>query len=397
VRASLDKVSLAKGLYWVGAIDWNIRNFHGYITPRGTTYNAYLIVDEKTALVDTVKAPFFNEMLERIEEIVKPEEIDYVISNHVEIDHSGSLPMTMKLLKKAELIATEKGKSGLNKYYKTDWRFVTTKERSELDLGKRKLKFIETPMLHWPDSMVTYMEEENILLSSDAFGQHFATSKRFDDQVDTSILMQEAAKYYANIVMPFGTVVQSVLSKLQNLKITMIAPAHGAIWRTNPKKIVEAYGKWAKGKSTNKILIVYDSMWGSTEMIAKTLQEAISGEDVEVGWFNLSKVDDSEVMTQVLDAKALLVGSPTLNNGMFPTVARFLTYMKGLRPKGKIGACFGSYGWGGGAVKAMEEELRRTGIEVIESNLDFRYVPDKEELQKAEEFGKMIANRVKES
>jgi len=392
----VNKVSLTKGLYWVGAIDWNIRSFHGYITPRGTTYNAYLIVDEKIALVDTVKAPFFNEMLERIQEIVKPEEIDYVISNHVEIDHSGSLPMTMKLAKNAELIATEKGKSGLTKYYKTNWRFTTTKERSELDLGKKKLKFIETPMLHWPDSMVTYVEGDSILLSSDAFGQHLATSQRFDDQADMDIVMQEAAKYYANIVMPFGTVVQNVLGKLQNLKINTIAPAHGVIWRTNPKRIVEAYGKWARGESENKVVIVYDTMWGSTEIIAKALLDAISTEDVEVGWFNLSKTDDSEVVTQVLDAKALLIGSPTLNNGMFPTVARFLAYLKGLRPKEKIGACFGSYGWGGGAVKAMEEELRRTGVEVIESKLDFRFVPDEEELRKAKEFGKMIAQRIKQ-
>jgi flavorubredoxin len=389
------KVSLAKGLYWVGAIDWNIRSFHGYITPRGTTYNSYLIVDEKIALVDTVKVPFFNEMLERIEEIVKPEEIDYVISNHVEIDHSGSLPRIMKLVKNAELIATEKGKSGLTKYYKTNWRFVTTKERNELDLGKRKLKFIETPMLHWPDSMMTYLEGDNILLSSDAFGQHLATSQRFDDQVDLNIVMQEAAKYYANIILPFGTVVQNALGKLQNLKINTIAPAHGIIWRTNPKRIVDAYGKWARGESKNKILIIYDTMWGSTEMIAKALLDAISSEDVEVEWFNLSKTDDSDVIAQVLDAKVLLVGSPTLNNGMFPTVAKFLTYLKGLRPKEKIGACFGSYGWGGGAVKMMEEELRRTGVEVVESNLDFRYVPDKEELQKAKEFGKMIAQRIK--
>lgn len=393
----MGRISLAKGLYWVGAIDWNIRSFHGYITPRGTTYNAYLIVDEKIALVDTVKAPFFNEMLERIEEIVKPEEIDYVISNHVEIDHSGALPMTMKLTKNAELIATERGKSGLTKYYKTNWRFTTTKERSELSLGKRKLSFIEIPMLHWPDSMVTYVEGDNILLSSDAFGQHLATSQRFDDQVDLNIVMKEAAKYYANIIMPFGTVVQNALIRLQDLKINIIAPAHGIIWRTNPERIVETYSKWARGESKNKILIIYDTMWGSTEIIAKALLDAISGEDVEVGWFNLSKTDDSEVVTQVLDAKALLVGSPTLNNGMFPTVARFLAYLKGLRPKGKIGACFGSYGWGGGAVKAMEEELRRTGIEVVESNLDFRFVPDKEELQKAKEFGKAIAQRTKQN
>ncbi|MBS7643179.1 FprA family A-type flavoprotein [Candidatus Bathyarchaeota archaeon] len=391
------KVALTEGLFWVGAIDWNIRSFHGYHTPYGTTYNAYLIIDEKIALVDTVKGPFFSEMLQRIEEIVEPKEIDYVISNHVETDHSGSLPKIMEIAKKAKLIASERGKPGLLKHYKIDWPFVTVKQiNNELSLGKRKLKFIETPMLHWPDSMATHVETDGILLPNDAFGQHIATSERFDDEVGLEVIMPEAAKYYANIVMPFGAIVQGVLEKLKDLKINMIGPSHGIVWRTHIKEIFNAYWKWARGEAENKVLVIYDTMWGSTEMIAKALVEGLSNEGVKVILFNLSSSDKTEIIKETLDAKALLIGSPTLNGGMFPTVASFLTYLKGLKPKGKIGACFGSYGWGGGAVKAINEELRQAGVEVLEAALDFKFVPEKEDLAKAVEFGKMIAKKVKQ-
>lgn len=393
----MTKVALTEGLFWVGAVDWNIRSFHGYHTPYGTTYNAYLIIDEKIALVDTVKGPFCGEMLQRIEEIIEPKDIDYVISNHVETDHSGSLPKIMEIAKKAKLITSERGKPGLLKYYKTDWPFVTVKQiNNEISLGKRKLKFIETPMLHWPDSMATYVETDGILLPNDAFGQHIATSKRFDDEVGLEVIMPEAAKYYANIVMPFGAIVLSTLEKLKALKINVIGPSHGIIWRSHPQEIVSAYAKWARGEAENKVLVIYDTMWGSTEMIAKALVEGLSSEGVKVILFNLSSTDKTEIIKETLDAKALLIGSPTLNVGMFPTVAGFLTYLKGLKPKGKIGACFGSYGWGGGAVKAMNEELRQAGVEVLEADLDFKYVPEKEDLAKAVEFGKMIARKVKQ-
>jgi len=393
----MTKVALTEGLFWVGAIDWNIRSFHGYHTPYGTTYNAYLIIDEKVALVDTVKGLFFGEMLQRIEEIVEPKDIDYVISNHVETDHSGSLPKIMEIAKKAKLITSERGKPGLLKHYKTDWPFVTVKQiNNELSLGKRKLKFIETPMLHWPDSMATYVETDSILLPNDAFGQHIATSKRFDDEVGLEVIMPEAAKYYANIVMPFGAIVQSTLEKLKDLKINIIGPSHGVIWRSHPQEIVSTYAKWARGEAENKVLVIYDTMWGSTEMIAKALVEGLSSEGVKVILFNLSSTDKTEIIKETLDAKALLIGSPTLNVGMFPTVASFLTYLKGLKPKGKVGACFGSYGWGGGAVKAMNEELRQAGVEVLEADLDFKFVPEKEDLAKAVEFGKMIARKVRQ-
>mgnify|MGYP001070294993 CR=1 FL=1 len=393
----MTKVALTEGLFWVGAIDWNIRSFHGYHTPYGTTYNAYLITDEKIALVDTVKGPFCGEMLQRIEEIVEPKDIDYVISNHVEMDHSGSLPKIMEIARKAKLITSERGKPGLLKHYKTDWPFVTVKQiNNELDLGKRKLKFIETPMLHWPDSMATYIETDGILLPNDAFGQHIATSERFDDEVGLEVIIAEAAKYYANIVMPFGAIVQSTLEKLKDLKINMIGPSHGIIWRSHLQEIVNAYAKWTRGEAENKVLVIYDTMWGSTEMIAKALVDGLSSEDVKVILFNLRFTDKTEIIKETLDAKALLIGSPTLNVGMFPTVADFLTHLKGLKPKGKIGACFGSYGWGGGAVKAMNEELRQAGVEVLEADLDFKFVPEKEDLAKAVEFGKMIARKVRQ-
>jgi flavorubredoxin len=303
----------------------------------------------------------------------------------------------MEIAQKAKLITSERGKPGLLKHYKIDWPFVTVKQiNNELSLGKRKLKFIETPMLHWPDSMATYIETDGILLPNDAFGQHLATSKRFDDEVGLEAIMPEAAKYYANIVMPFGAIVQSTLEKLKALKINMIGPSHGVIWRSYVGEIVNAYARWARGEAEDKVLVIYDTMWGSTEMIAQALVEGISSQGVKVMLFNLRFSDITDIIKETLDAKALLIGSPTLNVGMLPTVASFLTYLKGLKPKGKIGACFGSYGWGGGAVKAMSEELRQAGVEVLEANLDFKFVPEKEDLAKAVEFGKMIAGKIKQ-
>lgn len=389
------EVTLSEGVYWVGAVDWNIRNFHGYTTPHGATYNAYLIVDEKITLIDTVKYPFYEEMLERIKEIVSPKEISYLVSNHVEMDHSSSLPLIFKETPNAQVLATERGISGLRKHFKVDLPFVPVKEGDELSIGKRTLKFIETPMLHWPDSMMTYLVDEGILFSMDGFGQHLATSKRFDDEVGLEIIMPEAAKYYANIVMPFAAQVLRTIDKAKTLKINMLATSHGVIWRQNIGNIIEAYLKWASGEAEEKILVIYDTMWGSTEMMAEALVKGITNEGVEVKLFKLTGSDTTEIIKEVLTAKAILVGSPTLNNGMFPTVAGFLEYMRGLRPKGKIGAAFGSYGWGKGAVRGIEEVLQKTKIELLDANLEFQFVPDKEELQKCVEFGSSVAKQVK--
>ncbi|MBT9159346.1 MAG: FprA family A-type flavoprotein [Dehalococcoidia bacterium] len=392
----MSKVRLTEGVYWVGTIDWNIRNFHGYSTHRGTTYNAYLIIDEKIALIDTVKAPFFPEMRRRIKEIIDPGDIDYVVSNHVEMDHSGSLPMMMTEARKAQLITTEKfGEAGLKKHFHMDCRLIPVKESHELSLGKRKLTFIPIPMLHWPDSMATYLPQDQILFPSDAFGQHLASSQRFDDEVDGAVLMQEAAKYYANILMPFGHLMSGALKKLAALTIRTIAPSHGVIWRSDPEKIVSAYTNWSAGETINKALVIYDTMWGSTAQMARAIEEGLTAAGVEVKVFELTRSDRSDVMTEVLDARAIIVGSPTLNNGMFPTVAEFLCYLKGLNPRGKIGAAFGSYGWGGGATKAICQEMEQTGIEMVEPELAVKWIPEKSELAECIELGQRIGGRIK--
>ena len=392
----MTKVQLAKGVYWVGAIDWNVRNFHGYSTHRGTTYNAYLIIDDKIALIDTVKAPFYDEMAARVREIVSFDKIDYVISNHVEMDHSGSLPMALRDAKNAKLVTLEKfGENGLAKTFHQSWPTIAVKEGSTVDLGKRKLAFIPTPMLHWPDSMCTYLVEDKLLFSMDAFGQHLATSQRFDDEVDMGIVMQEASKYYANILMPFGDLIVKAVNKLSGVKIDMIAPSHGIIWRSHIKAIVESYAKWGKGETAAKALVIYDTMWGSTQKMALAIVRGMIGEGVDVKLFNLTASDKSDVIKEVLDAKALIIGSPTLNNGMFPSVAEFLCYLKGLKPRNKIGAAFGSHGWGGGAVKAVQQEMEQTGIELIDSKLAFKFVPDEGEIQKCVDFGRDIAKRIK--
>ena len=385
---------ITEGIHWVGAIDWNIRNFHGYITHRGTTYNAYLIVDEETALVDTVKAPFFPEMMRRIREIVDPGEIDYLISNHTEPDHSGSIRKVLEVAENAELIASDFGTKGLKRYYGDDLECTSIKEKPSVSLGKRTLQFVPIPMVHWPDSMVTYVPEERLLLSNDAFGQHLASSKRFDDEVDQAVLMQEATTYYANIVMPLWMSVSRAFKALEGVDIEVIAPSHGIIWRGNPGMILEAYQRWVEGRTEKRAVIVYDTMWGSTERVAKALAEGISSEGVVVNLYRLRDTHNSDVIAEILEARAVLVGSPTLNNGLFPSVASFLAYMKGLKPRNKIGAAFGSYGWGGGAKRAVEAEMKAAGVELLESDLDYNYRPTEKELEEAVEFGRTVARKI---
>jgi anaerobic nitric oxide reductase flavorubredoxin len=397
----MPSAKVLENIYWVGAVDWNIRYFHGftYSTHRGTTYNAYLIVDEKTALVDTVHGSFAGEMMNRIMKVIDPSKIDYIVANHVETDHSGSISEILKLAPQAKLVGTARCKDGLQKHYFGNWDFQVVKTGDEISLGERNLRFIEAPMLHWPDSMFTYIEKDALLLSTDAFGQHLATSKRFDDEVDEKILMEEAAKYYANILWPFSRLVIRKIEELQKLglKINMIAPSHGIVWRGNPRRIVEAYLKWAKGEARIKVLVVYDTMWGSTEKMAKAIVEGIGSEGVEVMLFRLPFSDRGDIIGELLEAKGLLVGSSTINNGVLPTVAPFLEEMQGLRPRNKIAAAFGSYGWGGGAVKTIEEKLERASMEVVAPALTVNWVPDKIELQKCFEFGRDFAKKVKEN
>jgi flavorubredoxin len=387
---------LKNDIYWVGVVDWDIKNFHGYLTHRGSSYNAYLIVSDKIALVDTVKSPFYEDMLRNIKELIDPSKIDYIILNHAEPDHSGSIKKIANKAPKAKIISSERGRPTLNRYYQ-ELDITTIKEYPTLDLGKKTLSFVPIPMAHWPDSMVTYITEDKVLLSNDAFGQHIASSSRFDDEIDNSILWQEATSYYANILMPLNRSVNRAINALEGIEIDMIAPSHGVIWRKNIEGILEAYNKWVNGETEKKAIIVYDSMWHSTEIIARAIANGIISEGVIVKVMNLTSSHRSDVITEILDAKAVLVGSPTLNNHVFPTVAGFLAYMRGLKPLNKIGAAFGSYGWAGGAKSFIEEQMKLAGIELIESDIDFIYKPSEREITKSFDYGKRIAKKIKES
>ena len=391
-------VVLKEGVNWVGVVDWNLRDFHGFITRRGSTYNAYLISDEKIALVDTVKSNFSNELIEHISELTSLEKIDYIIVNHVEMDHSSSLPVIAKLAKNAKILASQRGKDALIEHYGADFNVVeTVKSGDELKLGKRTLRFIEAPMLHWPDSMFTYIVEDKILMPNDAFGQHLASSGRFDDEVDECALMEEAITYYANILMPFAPLITRKIQEVvqMGIPIEMIAPSHGIIWRKDPSKIINAYLNWSSGTAKQKVVIVFDTMWGSTDKMARAIADGIISQGVEVKLLKLRASYNSEAVTEVLDAKAVLVGSPTLNNQMFPTIGSFLTYVTGLKPKGKLWSFFGSYGWGGGAVKGMVETAKKAGFEVYEPGIEVKYVPDQEDIKKCFEFGQQIAQKIK--
>lgn len=394
----MSAVKILDNLYWVGVIDWNVRNFHGftYSTHRGTTYNSYLIIDKKIALVDSVYGPSSSEMIEKIREFTDPSKIDYVIANHVEPDHSGAISEILKLAPKAKIIGTSRCKEGLQKHYFGNWDFEVVKTGDEISLGERTLRFIETPMLHWPDSMFTYIDKDALLLPNDAFGQHLATSKRYDDEVDQGILMEEAAKYYANILWPLSPLVTRKIEEVTKLglAIKIIAPSHGIIWRSNPTKIVEAYLRWARGDSRQRILIVYDTMWGSTEKMAKAMLNGINSEGVEVSLFRLPYSDRGDIFKELLEARGILVGSSTINNNILPTVSPFLNELMGLKPLKKVAAAFGSYGWGGGAVKTIEEAFGKAGMAITVPALTVKWVPDVDELRKCFEFGREFARKL---
>jgi len=391
----MEKVELKKGIYWVGAIDWNVRDFHGYSTPLGTTYNAYLILDEKNVLVDTVKAPFYLEMLGRISEIIDPSKIDVVVSNHVEMDHSGSLTQIAERIGNPTVITSERGQKGLIKHYKKSLKFKTVKSGETFSIGHRTLTFVEAPMLHWPDSMFTYIKEDQLLLPNDAFGQHIASCKRFEDEVGNEVI-SHAAKYYANILWPLAPLILKKVEEVvkMGIPIDMIAPSHGLIWRKDPNRIIQAYVDWSQGKAGDKILVIYDTMWGSTESIAKAILKGLFEEGIEAKLLHLRSNHRSDIIEEMLEAKGVLLGSPTLNNGMFPTMGDFLTYMKGLRPKGKVFGLFGSHGWGGGAIKEMRRALEQEKFEIWEKELPVQFVPDPEELKSAIQFGKEFALKV---
>jgi flavorubredoxin len=393
----MEPIQIAEGVFNVGVTDWNIRDFHGYSTDLGTTYNAFLIVDEKITLVDTVREEFTGQLLDNISRIVDPKKIDYVVSNHTELDHSGGLARVMHRIGEDKPIYCSKmGHKNLPRHFTPNWDYHPVTTGEELSLGNRTLTFVETRMIHWPDSMFSYLNENQILFSSDGFGQHYAGPEKFDDQIDEATVMHHAKKYFANILLLYSPHIQKLLDKVLGLglEFKMICPDHGIIWRNNPQKIIDAYVNWCRQGSEKKAVVVYDTMWHSTEKMAHAIVDGISQEGVPAKPLHLRKWHRSEIMTEVFDARAVVLGSPTLNNQLYPSLADFITYMKGLKPLNKIGAAFGSYGWSGEAVKMLNKELEAMKFDVIDPGLRVQYVPDQDALEASYELGRKIGKAV---
>ncbi|HKM04359.1 MAG TPA: anaerobic nitric oxide reductase flavorubredoxin [Lachnospiraceae bacterium] len=379
---------------WVGKVDWELKNFHGkeYSTKKGSSYNSYLVRDEKTVLIDTVWQPFNKEFVSRLKQEIDLKDIDYIIANHGEIDHSGALSELLREIPDTPIYCTAKGAQILKGHYHEDWNFKIVKTGDSLDIGKSKLIFIEAPMLHWPDSMFTYMTEENILFSNDAFGQHFASELLYNDKVNQSELYSEAIKYYANILTPFSSLVTRKINEILqlNVPVSMICPSHGVIWKENPIQIVEKYLEWAAAYQENQITIIYDTMWNSTRLMAEAITRGIMEEDksVTVKLFNAATDDKNDIIGEVFRSKAILVGSSTINNGYLYSIAGLMEMMKGLKLKGKSAAAFGSYGWSGEVVKQLTQELTTCGFKVVDEGHRSLWIPDIDELEQCATYGK---------
>ncbi|GAB6270850.1 MAG TPA: MBL fold metallo-hydrolase [Syntrophaceae bacterium] len=390
-------IKISDHVYWVGAIDWSIRDFHGYTTPHGSTYNAYLIMADKITLIDAVKAPFMGEMLARIASVVDPSKIDYIVSNHSEQDHSGCLFEVIDRIKPEKVFASTMGVKTLKDIFHDNYNILPVKDGEILSLGNMDLKFMETRMIHWPDSMFSYLEKDGLLFSQDAFGMHLATFERFADELPVDQLTYEAATYYANIILPYSPVVLKALEKVAatGWAIKVFAPDHGPVWRKDLGFIIDLYKKWAGQKPANKAVVVYATMWHSTEMMAKAIAESMAREGVCVKLLSMNDVHRSEVVYEVLEAGVLIVGSSTLNNNMLPQMADVMTYLKGLKPVNLIGAAFGSYGWSGESVKDLEAILREMKVDIVADSVSVKHVPGSDVLEKCSKLGKTIAAELK--
>lgn len=393
---SFDAVKVTERVWWVGAVDWAVRDFHGYLTSRGTTYNAYLVTADKITLLDTVKAPFRDEMLARVASVLDPARIDYLVSHHAEMDHSGAIPQTIEAICPQKVFASPRGVKALESHFHLDVGITPLKDGETLSLGDLALTFLETPMLHWPDSMVSYLAQEKLVFSQDGFGMHLASTQRFDDELPAEVLGYEAAKYFANILLPLSKFVTRLFERLGglNLDIELIAPDHGPVWRSDVAGILGRWKSWAEQKPTRKAIVAYDTMWGSTDAMARAIADGLAAGGANPRLMPLGACHRSDVATELLEAGALLVGSPTINNQLFPTVAGCLAYLKGLKPQNLVGAAFGSYGWSGEAPKLVHGELEAMGVEPVADPLRVNYVPDGEALAACRELGKKVAERL---
>ena len=391
-------VQVSERIHWVGAIDWNLRDFHGYETPRGSTYNAYLVRGaEKTALIDTVKGRFVEELIARVRDVMDPADVDLIVVNHVEPDHNSGLRRVMRAMPNARVVASHSGVAGVAEYH-DGLEIEAVGPDDVIDLGGTTLRFLPMPMVHWPDSMFTYCAEERVLMPNDAFGQHMASSERFADEVGLDLAIEEATVYYANILMPLGKQVAKAVEKVvaTGWEIETIAPSHGVIWRGDALgAVLGAYGRLTAGETREKIVVAFSTMWGSTDTLARAVVDGIAAEGVEVELFDLAVSPVAAVTRQLLDARALLVGSPTLHHGMLFRVAGYLQYLAGLKPAGKIGGAFGSYGWSSGATMQILERLEGMGFELPFEPFTLKYKPSAEEVQAAREWGAQYARAVR--
>ncbi len=394
--------NVKNNIYWVGKIDWELRKFHGdeYSTHRGSSYNSYLIKENKVALIDTVWRPFAKEFVENLANEIDLNKIDYIIANHAESDHSGALPELMRLIPDTPIYCTKIGVKSLKGHYHQDWDFKVVKTGDKLSLGKKELVFVEAPMLHWPDSMFCYLTGDNVLFSNDAFGQHYASEYMFNDLVDQNELAQECIKYYANILTPFSPMVTKKINEVLSFKLPLdiICTSHGIIWRDKPEQIVEQYLTWADDYQENQITICYDTMWNGTRVMAEKIAEGIKVADNEVNikLFNLPKTDKNDVITEIFKSKAILVGSPTINKGILVSVAGMLEQVKGLKFKNKKAAAFGCYGWSGESTRIISSELEAAGFDRIDDGIKAMWTPDKESIENCIEYGKKFAASIQD-
>ena len=392
---------IKENVSWVGKIDWELRKFHGeeYSTHRGSSYNSYLVKDEKTALIDTVWGKFSGEFVQNLKKEIPLEKIDFVIANHAESDHSGALPELMRHIPDTPIYCTSNGVKSLTGHYHQDWNFHVVKTGDKLSLGSKELIFIEAQMLHWPDSMMSYLTHDNILFSNDAFGQHIASERMYNDLVDQAELFQEAIKYYANILTPFSALVDKKIKEVMalNVPVDMICPSHGVIWRKDPLQIANQYLEWANAYSENQITIAYDSMWDGTRRMAEAIAKGITEEDqtVNVKLFNIARSDKNDLITEIFKSKAVLIGSPTINKGILSAVAAILEEMKGLKFMNKKAAAFGCYGWSGEAVKIISQHLSSAGFTVVDEGLRAMWNPDTKTIEICIEYGKKVAGLFK--
>lgn len=385
---------------YVGKIDWELRKFHGeeYSTQKGSSYNSYLIQDEKTVLIDTVWQPFGKEFVQNLKQEIDLHKIDYIIMQHSEVDHSGALPYLMQEIPDTPIYCTAAGKKIILGHYHQNWNFVEVKTGDRLNLGRREITFIEAKMLHWPDTMFSYLSDDNILFSNDAFGQHYASEHMYNDLVNEDEISTEAMKYYANILTPFSKMVAGKINELEklNLPINMICPSHGILWRENPMQIVKKYMEWATEYQENQVTLIYDTMWNSTRRMAEEIAAGLRkvNPDLTVKLFNSARSDKTEIIMEVFRSKAIIVGSPTVNNGILSSVAGILEEIKGMKFKNKKASAFGSYGWSGENTKLITEELQKAGFEIIDSGLRLLWLPDQEGFNKCEELGKRIGEAI---